>query len=161
MRKSVLAAAAVLALAFVMGGCSTGQTTGIDSSVAQANPWTEYASLEEAQEAAGFELELPDMSDYGDPETYQYCTGLPTIEVDYKDGSYIRKAQDTEDVSGDYNEYEFEATAEIGESTVTLKGDSEDSIRLATWQSGKYSYAISLAEGVSTADMTALVEATV
>ena len=159
MKNKIIAAAAVLGVAVMAGGCVSGGT-GISSEIADADIWQEVGSLEEAEEAMGFELTLPDMSDYGEASAYNVCVALTEIEVQYSSldskGAYIRKAEDDGDISGDYEEYAYEEEVAVGENTVTFKGASEDEINLAVWNAGDYAYCIKVTDGVSSDVMNEL-----
>lgn len=72
-------------------------------------------------------------------------------EIQYFGGSEslcYRKSQGTEDNSGDYNVYDREETAKVGENSVTLKGGDEG-FTLAVWTDGGYAYSISLTTPLS------------
>ncbi len=158
MRKKAAIVLAIFAAAMLIGGCGSSGTS-ISSEVAQADPWEEFSSLEAAEEEVGFELTVPDMSQYGDEETYSVCAALSEIEIAYGEadsGTYIRKAADDGDISGDYEEYAFEQEAQAGEYTVTLKGESEGEVILAVWNAGDYSYCVRIADGVSSDIMSGL-----
>ena len=156
MKNKIVAAAAVLGVAVMAGGCVSGGT-GISSEVANADIWADVDSLEEAEEALGFEITLPDMSEYGEESGYRVCAALMELEVQYGSEAYIRKAEDDGDISGDYEEYAYEEDAAVGENTVTLKGASEDEVTLAVWNAGDYAYCISVSDGISADSMTELV----
>ena len=159
MKNKIVAAVAVLGVAVMAGGCTSG--AGISSEVAQADPWVEVDSLEEAEEGLGFELTVPDMSDYGEEEVYRVCVALMEIEIQYvtdgEQGAYIRKAADDGDISGDYDKYAYEEEVAVGENTVTFKGASEGEINLAVWNAGDYAYCVGIPEGVSSEVMNELV----
>ena len=159
MKNKIIAAAAVLGVAVMAGGCVSG--AGISSEVAEADPWQEVDSLEEAEEIVGFELSVPDMSEYGDESAYRVCIALTEIEIQYgsldSKGAYIRKAEDDGDISGDYEEYAYEEDVTVGENTVTYKGASEDEINLAVWNAGDYAYCVSVSDGISSDGMNELV----
>ena len=160
MKKKTTAVLVTLAAALMLGGCTSTSTT-ISSSVAQANPWEDFKTLEEAQEAVGFEVSLPDMSDFGDEETYRVCAALNELEVQYatddEKQAYIRKAKDNGDISGDYVEYAFTGELKVGDDTLTVKGESEDELNLAVWTVGDYAYCIGITQGVDSETMEGLV----
>ncbi len=156
MKKKIFAIAAIAVLAFSFGGC-TNTTTKISSEIGMANPWEDVDSLSAAEEKIGFEMEVPEDA-FDEVSSYRVCAGLNEIEVQYEDGSYIRKAKDDGDISGDYSEYKYTQDVTVGENTVTLKGDSEDEISLAIWISGDYSYAVGAGEAVDTQTMSSIVE---
>ena len=76
-----------------------------------ANPWTEHATLADAESAVGFKLSAPDHIEGYDAPIYRTLSGV-MLEVLYpgKNGEVrIRKQAATDtvgnDISGDYNEY--------------------------------------------------------
>ena len=128
------------------------QTETADSKNAQAetaetenvqipNPWTDYDSKDDAVQAAGFDLTVPDEIIYasGEDETAR-----------------IRKAPGADDVSGDYNEYAETETVDAGGVSVTMKGEN-GLVKLAIWTNGDYSYALSVENAIGQSDMAALV----
>lgn len=129
----------------------------VEENTQLANPVEEYGmsadSLEKAQEAVGFEIALPGSIA---AENYIVING-EILEIDF-DGGYIRKAKGSDDVSGDYNDYEDVKTADVNGRNVTLKGN-DDKIMLAIWADGAYTYCISVANGVAEAEMTSYVDA--
>lgn len=160
MKKRIVTAVAVVFAAAMTGGC-VGGGSGITSETADADIWAEYPTLAEAEEAAGFEITVPDMASYGEDEAYRVCAALSEIEIQYlngeEQGAYIRKADDDGDISGDYEEYAYEEDTSVGENTVTFKGASEDEVNLAVWHSGDYAYCVRITDGVSFDDMSTLV----
>ena len=143
------AAALLLILAFTMAPGLFGPAE--DPGQEQvANPFVTYRSLEEAEEAAGFALHVPESFD-GSSRREIALIDERIIDVTYLDGEdkrilTIRKGTGEEDISGDYNEYAKEAVMDLGGLSVTVKG-GEDRIFLALWQEGDYSYAVSFDEG--------------
>ena len=121
------------------------------------NPFEIVDTLDEAAKIAGFSLEAP--TEYAD-----YKTTLiqviedDMIEVIYFDdvektheGLRVRKANGTDDISGDYNEYKEENVVKVGELEVTEKGN-DGSISIASWTDGTYSYSINVDEALLNAD---------
>ena len=159
MKKKIIIAVCTALMAVSLAGCGGNTTTKISSSVAMANPWEDFKTLEEAQEKVGFEISLPE--DWAKKDAvYRVCEGLNAIEVRFDEGDeVIRKAKDDGDISGDYNEYASEETMTIGEAQVTFKGTSEDEVNLAVWVSGDYSYSVSSTDAVSADQMKNIVEA--
>ena len=93
-----------------------------------------------------------------DELVYRYCEALKEIEVQFTDPSagYLRKAKDTGDISGDYQEYSVTKELDADGLKVTVKGIADDLYNLAVWQNGDYSYCIGLDEGVSADEMKEL-----
>lgn len=116
-----------------------------------ANPWSEFNSLEEAEDDAGVEITLPESYQGFDHRIYR-AMHRQMIEVIYQDadgreGFRIRKSRDFGDISGDYTRYDQEKTLEIGDRFVETRGNG-DEISVARWGnlSLNLSYAICVAE---------------
>lgn len=125
------------------------------------NPCIEYAAIEEAEKAVGFDIEIPDSYGFFSERSYAVLFG-EMIEVRYLDadgntGLCIRKASGTEDISGDYSAYENVSEIEVGGCSVTLKGN-EDKYSLAVWSFGDYSYAVSADFGASEDELTEIIK---
>lgn len=128
------------------------------------SPWTEYATAEEATEAAGFTLTAPDEIAGTSEKIYQVMksedTDVVLSEILYRingeRAAYVRKAPGSDDISGDYSDYAEEQTVEAGDVSVTLKGN-DGLVYLALWTDGGYSYALNVTAGLSQSDMAALV----
>ena len=127
-----------------------------------ANPFTDTDTLEEAQEIAGFEMEVPAAVSPYTVVSYRAIEGemLEVIFSDRKgeEGYRIRKAAGEDDISGDYNEYAKEKTFRLSDGTkVTLRGDKEDAWSVAVWtvdaedEESAYSFAICSGEKTFTA----------
>ena len=112
---------------------------------------SDMESLEAAQEAVGFTLTVPGSIT---PENYVVINDV-TLELDF-DGGYIRKAQGSEDISGDFNAYDMVKTETADGKEVTLKGNA-NKVMLAVWTEGDYTYCVSVADGMAEADVLSLV----
>lgn len=160
MKKRFTAIAAIAAVAVLAGGCATSASV-VSSEAMKADPWVELKTLEEAEESVGLELVVPDMSEYGSEEVYRVCEALTELEIQYYDGddlaAYIRKAEDNGDISGDYQEYAYSEEIEAGDKTAEIKGDSEDSVKLAIWHDGDMAFCIGVTNGVSVDTMSKLI----
>lgn len=131
------------------------------ASVQMANPYVEYSSLEEAEKAAGFELVIPKtFEEQAELKIGVIDSRLLEVEVSEKGNTItLRKAEaveDSEELSGDYNTYEFEKSCTIGDYTVDVKGNGEK-IQNAFWTKDGYSYSIGLENGISEADLEELI----
>lgn len=172
--KKLLTIAMTATLILSLAACSTktadttDSTPTSDSVIADssqiANPWTAFDSLEEAAQQAGFKLTVPDQLEGYSEITYQVLEGDETtatlLEVLYSNEEAnlsIRKAAGSEDISGDYNTYDFSTTETLGENEVTMQGIEEGTVNLATWTAGDYTYAVSAASGISVQECTELV----
>ena len=139
------------------------QTETADTETAQIpNPWTDYDSKDDAAQAAGFDLAVPDEISGCSEKSYRVLSaeGDVMFEIIYASGedetARIRKAPGADDVSGDYNEYAETETVDVGGVRVTMKGEN-GLVKLAVWTSGDYSYALSVENAISQSDMAALV----
>ena len=120
------------------------------------NPYEIVDTLDEASKIAGFSLETPtEYADYNSLVIQAIADDM--IEVIYFDaektheGLRIRKANGTDDISGDYNEYKEVNVVKVGELEVTEKGN-DGSISVATWTDGTYSYSINVDEAILGSD---------
>lgn len=132
-----------------------------EESVGMPNPFTDNATLEEAEKNAGFSIQVPDKIG-GVSATAFRNLGQEMLEVIYYNGEQevarIRKSLDNKDNSGNYVGYAEIQNKKIGDRDVTLKGN-DGKVVLAIWNDRAYGYSISVDEpGVSLEEMTALVE---
>lgn len=124
-------------------------------------PYEEFNNIEQAEKAAGFDIEIPDSySDFSD-RSISVMFGT-MIEVQYRDaygnpGLRIRKAGGTDDISGDYNIYDTTAEIAVGDRPVTIKGN-KDKYFLAVWSFEGYSYAVSAEQGASEDELLEIIK---
>lgn len=130
-----------------------------DNSTQIPNPWEDCSSLEEAQQLAGFSIQVPDSID-GYPARSIQVMDTSIIQVLYEAENdqqiLIRKGTGSDDISGDYNTYSETEQITINEHDVTLRRN-DGKIMVAIWSDGSYSYAID-ASGLTSEEMTALIE---
>lgn len=120
------------------------------------NPWVDYNTLDDAAKAAGFDITLPEKIADSDTVSFRAMEG-EMLEIIYSaDGDEIarlRKALGTDDISGEYNNYETTFTAATANGAeITLKGNG-DLVYVATWQEGDYTYSLSIENGAASEDM--------
>ena len=135
---------ALLALCLLLCGCSKSEP----ESVHIPNPWSDHATLVEAEEAAGFELGISTQFGTFRAEVFRTMGGL--LEVIYKNSNgpelRIRKsAGEGQDISGDYSNYAHISTEEIKGMQITLKSDGE--ARLISISGAGYSWSVSARSG--------------
>ncbi len=160
----VFAAAACVILAFTGYYAVKRQTAGTEEeAVTVGVPYLEMSSLEEAEEAAGFRMTVPETVLSDERVSIAVYDGN-MIQVTYgtEDGTEtvccIRKAEGTEDISGDYNEYTEVTTKILRGREVTLKGNN-GTVSLAVWTADGYSYSVGLVDRPVTAEeMTEILE---
>lgn len=128
-----------------------------------ANPWKEVTSLEEAAAEVGFSMNAPAAVEGYESKTIRVCVpeGSRIIEVTFRNVNdetvCIRKGEGSEDISGDYNQYDAGGTMDVGGMTVNMRANGE-SIRVATWQKDGFTYSITLSAGMVTDAVVALIE---
>lgn len=116
----------------------------------------ELESREALEQAVGFQVQEPTDLPFEVMETSYVSLWDEIAEITYSDGTediIYRKALLTEetgseDISGDYNEYEHEEQLMIGSTQVTVKGNGAGE-NLAIWQDGTYAYSIMAPEGMT------------
>lgn len=111
----------------------------------------EVATLEELKEAVGFEVTDWDSLPFQAEGTSYTAYWQDMAEIVYNgegQTAAYRKGKGTEDISGDYNDYEAKTVVILNDISVTLKGDGEI-YTLAIWTDGGFSYSLSLETGVS------------
>ncbi len=110
-----------------------------------ANPFVDYASLDDAANAAGFALTAPEAVEGWDGEKLVQVMSGSMIQIIFHDGDddrlFVRKEAGDADISGDYNSYAEVNTTAVGEYEVTLKGN-DGTVSTAIWARGGYSYAV-------------------
>lgn len=134
--------------------------SGTSDYVQYVSPIEEFDTLSEAENAVGFEIEIPESCGGYSDRTFSVITGT-ILEIRYYDDSgtqlIIRKTRGSEDVSGDYTEYSDVSEIQTAAGTVTIKG-SEGEYNLAVWTSGEYSYSVFAGSGLSEDELIKIVE---
>lgn len=131
-----------------------------ESMIGMPNPYTDHGTLKEAEEDAGFKIQIPDEIRGVKAVAFRNL-GTEMLEVIYYDGdsevARVRKGTGAEDISGDYNVYEIEEAADVTGTQVTLKG-SADGYALAVWNEGGYAYAVSVTKKITKDEILRIVE---
>lgn len=110
------------------------------------NPYVDYETLEDACEAAGVSLLLPDSIEGYERVDYQAIDGqMVNVIYTAADGSMllIRKAKGSEDISGDYNEYEHNSEQTINDIDVQVRGNG-DTLSAAVWYDNGEAYSMTV-----------------
>ena len=126
-----------------------------------ANPWSEYATIDEAAAAAGFDMTVPDSID-GYDRTLIQAMENDMLEVRFTAGDEeinIRKSIDAYDGdnSGVYGEYTKDA-AQVNGTDVTVSSEG-DLAYIVTWTKDGYSYSVYASAGMATTDLLDIVAA--
>ena len=112
---------------------------------------TEVDSVQALAEAVGFPVSDVPILPFTPTETDYTAYGQDLAQITYinqTQTAVYRKSPLEEDNSGDYNVYADVQTISITGISVTLKGN-DGSYALAIWQSGSYSYSLSLSPGAA------------
>lgn len=131
--------------------------------VGMVNPFVDYDTIEDACEAAGFDLAAPETIADLPIESIQVMNNS-MIQLIYADPSAdgnrvtLRKAAGVDDISGDYNEYKTVTTVDHDGVNVTLRGEDEQ-FSGAIWTVDGASYAIQFDIPVDEAAILAAVDA--
>ena len=123
-----------------------------------ANPFTDYATYEEAETAVGFKFGVPEQ--LGGYDTVSYRVAGTLFEVIYSNDTAsltARKAPGGWDISGDNNQYTVEVAQTLAGVDVTCWGEG-DTLFLAMWSTDDYSYSLSASESIDKADFLGTVE---
>lgn len=120
----------------------------------------EVSSAKELSDTVGFSIkDIPSLKKQAEETAYVAYDNL--AEISYAWGEQkigFRKSQGKEENSGDYNSYASEKIIVVGNNSVTLKGETEDEISLATWSDGTYSYSLSMSKALKKADILGLID---
>lgn len=120
----------------------------------------EYGGTNELSDAFG--VRLHDITDLPFETTEQSYTVMfgDFAEINYNgakgENCCIRVGKDTEDISGDYNEYDTLKDIDIDGVTVTFKGNDKK-YYLAVWIKDGHFYSVSLSDGTDEQKMTDVV----
>ena len=131
-----------------------------ESMIGMPNLYTDHGTLKEAEEDAGFKIQIPDEIRGVKAVAFRNL-GTEMLEVIYYDGdaevARVRKGTGAEDISGDYNVYEIEEAVDVTGTQVTLKG-SADGYALAVWNEDGYAYAVSVTKKITKDEILQIVE---
>lgn len=153
-----------------------------DNNIEIPNPFEDCAALEDAVSLAGFPFTVPEKIEgyseraimavkdeliqivyyNADEQNSPSDENLDSVDWEKVDFSpnevIIRKAAGNEDISGDYTEYNNTNAVTVNEMQVTMHGNDE-LVYTATWSNGKYAFAISTNNGMSSESMVDLISA--
>lgn len=127
------------------------------------SPVSEFKTIEEAEKALSFKANLiKDIDKEYRISNIAVLSGK-TLSIEYsgenKQFTY-RESIELDDISGDYNKYEYESMETLSGNDVTLKGNSEKLINAATWRSDEKSYSIFSEDGIKYEDIMDMVNST-
>ena len=111
------------------------------------NPFIDCEDLASAEELATFEITLP--NNY-EPTTIRVMENemIEVISIIDENEICFRKAVGSENISGDFNEYNEINELSVDDKTVTTKGN-DGNINTTTWTHSDYSFSIGSSDGLS------------
>ncbi|MCR5795992.1 MAG: hypothetical protein K6G61_11685 [Solobacterium sp.] len=139
--KTLMAAAMICTFA----GCAEKEES---TAIGMPNPIKDMATIEEAEEAAGFSFCVPVGIEGYEGRKIQII-GEDLVQAVYGDADnsiILRKSTQEGDISGDFNEYPEADVISVSGMDVTVKMKDGKAYN-AVWTDGTYSYAIQASEG--------------
>ena len=165
MKKLFSVTLVCLLCAAMLAGCVTQKVEQepMSQMVAMGNPWSDWDSLEEAEAAAGFPFELPEVI-AGSYRAAAFRTmNNEMIEIIYRDGDLeicVRKQKgEGQDISGDYNQYDTYAEENVNGAAVTYYCNSGNSAVKQLISYKGYSWSVVATDGYRGDPETDLVSA--
>lgn len=161
--KGVIGIIMVAAMTIAVAGCGAAQSANAaeqeEQMIGMPNPFVDVDSLEAAAEIAGFKMTAPNSLEGYNSTTIQAIEDnlIQVIYGDLDHNIYFRKAVGTEDISGDFNEYEGIKSMTSNGKDLTIKS-SGDKTHVILWNDGEFSYSIQSNEGFNFADVQMLLE---
>jgi hypothetical protein len=157
MKKRIMSLLLVTAVILALVGCNAGnvaptsETPADSENVGMANPWTAVDDAQSAADGAGVGyFVVPETGEQAGMliyiEEFRYMEGI--AEASGSVGAaelVIRKGlkQNTEDVSGDYHEYNYDWTFESQDGfVIKCYGNEEGKAMKTLWVSDNFSYSI-------------------
>lgn len=122
------------------------------------SPFVDYRTMDEAAEAAGFDLKAPETIAGYERELISVIS-KDMLQVMYRDGEknlYIRKAAGDGDISGDYNRYDENKSVIIGEVQADMRG-MDGNVSTAIWTEGGFTYSVYAAPSITLQTMTDII----
>lgn len=110
----------------------------------------EYKTLEEAENSVEFKINPVRVLPKGFNIDNISVISNQIIQIDYNNGKNIisfRSGKEIENISGDYNIYEFDNKLTVNNVIIDLKGNKSNNVNLAVWSKDNISYSISSADG--------------
>ena len=149
--KKALLLAMSTVVALSLAACGTGKQTGSnDGGEGVPNPFTEYQTLVDAEQEAGFELHIPSPITGYDEPVYRLDEDDKLLEAIFENDENtitFRKAAGDGDISGNYNVFPEVNEVELDGVIVTLKG-AEGQVNVAIWDNDGFAYSVSFTTAI-------------
>lgn len=150
MVAGVMFALAIVLFAPLMAGGAT--TVASSTTTAQQEEvLVSYSTVEQAQQALGFDAVLPQLPENATPTTVSVINET-TLELVYNVGGstlVYRTAKGSNDVSGDYTSYAFNQTEQVGQVTRCYSGVTNQKLNLVVWANDGYAYSLVAKDGLA------------
>ena len=133
-----LGLSAIMALSLV--ACGSANTP----SVQPPSNFADFASLSEAIQDAGFDINVPQAIEGYDECSYRSDKTDGMLEVIFKSGDEdirFRKAVGEDDPSGNYTKFSETETVDVDGTSVTMKGN-DGKVNVAVWTKDGYAYSV-------------------
>lgn len=124
------------------------------------NPIVETSDIKQLKESMPFTIKTPTVMPTGYEVTTTSSISGTLAQIVYSNGTNditYRMAEGTDDISGDYTNYDKVKEITVNDLNVTFKGD-ESGFKLASWNDGTYAYAISSSAGMEKDMMISIIE---
>lgn len=150
MKKFIIFTLSLLTI-LAMAGCNKKVQEEQEPMTQIPNPFMEYASLDEAAKAVGFDFTIPEGLNGTAEYVYRVMNG-EMMEIICRNAAgeevaRFRKAKGSDDISGDYNEY-GDVRTDNSLKNITYRGEN-GMFTGAIWVDGEYTYALSLEEAMT------------
>ena len=133
----------------LFAGCGTKAEESVSQTAQIGNPWSSWSSVAEAEQAVGFSFGFPDViADNYAVEAFRTMNN-ELLEAIYRDGDSeirVRKQKgEGQDISGDYNTYEFcdEQNTNGGIVTSWYNSDNNAVKQIVSYQGYSWSFVAS------------------
>lgn len=168
---AVLMGILVLSLTACGGTKESEKSNETDENTQIPNPFIE-TTKDEAEKLSGISFSVPEKVEGYDNCSFMaieneliqaYYTngaqadGQSENGADEQDNLLIRKAAGSEDISGDYNDYEQISFVKAGELDVTMKGNN-DLVYVAIWNKDGYTFAVDTTNPITLDQMKEIIE---
>lgn len=158
--KKFWAVLCILLISALFFGCGSKEEVSSDNNYMQiGNPWKDYESLSQAEDAAGIKLDIPETIE-GYTATVFRVMNDELLEVRYTDGESevtVRKqAGEGQDISGDYTTYPGVKGMDLDGGSVKERTDGTVSSTIISF--GGYSWSVYSPAEIAEAYINAIID---
>lgn len=132
----------------------------LDDNVEIPNPFVPYENMADVKKVLSFTPAVPSSLPKGYEIDEITSTDSNFLQIIYtnnnNDSIYYRTAKGNGDISGDWNKYTINKEVQIGNLTVTMRGN--DKISNAIWQNGEFTFSVFSNVGLEEKELIELIE---